>query len=411
MMNRMCVWVLMAAMTSATALGQFDSGSDGSDGVLTVAPGQDVVIDLGSAANAEWTSPSPVAGNGVYDAVRWAVVFKYTTVAIGANATVRFVNHPKGAPVVWLATGDVVINGHVVLDGDDGSPVSGRAYAEPGPGGFAGGVGVGFSGVAGSGGFGPGGGGTGDGGGFGTGGFGGNGGDSYGQEAIVPLIGGSGGGGRSNADFGGGAGGGAILIGSNAGVIINAGGEVSARGGSAADDNTDVGSGSGGAIRLVANRISGGGSLVAPGATEGDNGGDGRIRFEAPEITFSGTTTPNTSVSFAPGQVFASLAPELTVVSVRNELGVVFSVSDDPDARVTTTDAEVTGGTTYTVDIAARFVPPGTTVLVLVARANGTPFRFTSDPLAGTFNSSTTTAGITLSQGRADIQLRANWTP
>lgn len=161
----------------------------------------------------------------------------------------------------------------------------------------------------------------------------------------------------------------------------------------------------------MSNRIAGSGTLQATGSAVGDNGGGGRIRFEAPDVTFGGTTTPEASVSFAPGLVFVVQTPELKVVSVESALGIMFPVPDDPDARVTTPDTEVTGGTEYTLNIAAQFVPPGTTVLVLVARAHGTPFRFTSEPLVGTFNASTTTAQVTIPQGRSEIQLRANWAP
>ncbi len=403
--------VVWSVCMTSIVWGQFDSGSDGSDGPFIVGAGQEVVIDLANAVDADWTTPSPSPGSGVYDADQWAVVFKYATIVIGANATVRFVNHPKGAPVVWLSQNNVVISGRVVLDGEDGTVAMGDAYAEPGPGGFAGGVGVVFPGVSASGGFGPGGGGVGDGGGYGGGGGGGNGGDTYGQQEIVPLIGGSGGGGRTNANFGGGAGGGGILIASSGSVTINASGEISARGGNAAQESGDIGSGSGGSVRILANSIGGEGAINATGATIADNGGNGRVRLEAPEIVYTGSTTPSATVSLAPGPVFAEMTPQLQIVSVVNEGGMPFAVPQDPDARVTTTDAVVDGGTTFTVNIAARFVPPGTDVLVLVTRANGTPSRFTSAPLVGTFESSSTTADVTLMPGRAELQLRANWTP
>jgi hypothetical protein len=75
----------------------------------------------------------------VYDPDKWAVVFKYTTIDISVN--VYFSNHPSGAPVVWLASGDVTIEGQVNLDGEYGRPYFDfdRPFAESGPGGFGGG--------------------------------------------------------------------------------------------------------------------------------------------------------------------------------------------------------------------------------------------------------------------------------
>jgi len=87
-------------------------------------------------------------------------VFKYTTIDIPIGVDVTFSNHPSGAPVVWLASGDVTIEGTVNLDGADGEPVAQSfSFAEPDPGGFAGGqAGGNCASLHPSGGFGPGGG-------------------------------------------------------------------------------------------------------------------------------------------------------------------------------------------------------------------------------------------------------------
>ena len=76
-------------------------------------------------------------------------IFNYTTVNIPAGVTVTFKKNQVNTPVTWLATGDVTIDGKVILSGtsspdvgaagdgavgDDGLP--GLA----GPGGFDGGV-------------------------------------------------------------------------------------------------------------------------------------------------------------------------------------------------------------------------------------------------------------------------------
>ena len=58
------------------AVAQFDSGSDGTDGVFDRFGGV-IEIDLSLAVDGTWNDPG--SGNGVYDANLWAVVFKYTT--------------------------------------------------------------------------------------------------------------------------------------------------------------------------------------------------------------------------------------------------------------------------------------------------------------------------------------------
>ncbi len=151
-------------------MAQIVTGSDGSDGafvfVQDTGPGAQantMTIDLALAASGldgqgqpiTWQTPSPVAGRGVYDPFVWAVVFKYSAIAMPAGKTVRFANHPSRAPVVWLVAGSVVVEagGQVVLDGV--GSFSGGAHTEPGPGGFRSGQPI--SGV-GTDGFGPGGG-------------------------------------------------------------------------------------------------------------------------------------------------------------------------------------------------------------------------------------------------------------
>ncbi len=123
--------VVFVGFVAGPVAAQFNNVSDGSDGAF--APVADVEIDLWLAADASWDTPSLVAGQGVYDADRWAVVFKYTTIDIPAGVTVTLKNHPSNPPVVWLASGDVTIAGTINLDMGDGK---GRSlpfvFVEPG---------------------------------------------------------------------------------------------------------------------------------------------------------------------------------------------------------------------------------------------------------------------------------------
>lgn len=90
-------------------------GADGSDGALVIT--EDTVIDLsqavlGDGAAVKWdTNNAANEGKGIYDPEKWAVVFKYSSVTVGAGVTLSFKNHGSRAPVVWLVNGDVTIDG------------------------------------------------------------------------------------------------------------------------------------------------------------------------------------------------------------------------------------------------------------------------------------------------------------
>ena len=265
--------ILWAASLIATHA-QLVIPSDGSDGPLNVAAGETVVIDLAKAITGPWnTKNADHAGQGVYDPDKWAVIFKYSSVNI--EGTLTFANHPTRAPVVWLVNGSVQISGVVDVSGKNAVVgVEALTSAEPGPGGFRGGV----TGPLGNGtGLGPGGSSSGQYLGW------------YGNPQVVPLIGGSGGQGTSGF-YGGGPGGGAIFIASVAEIAIN--GKLKANGGTASNPGVS-GPGSGGAIKLVAAKVSGIGQLEAH--TGGyPAGANGRIRVETLQMSSALTFIPET---------------------------------------------------------------------------------------------------------------------
>lgn len=401
---------MLVSHTVASGVG-FDSGSDGEDGALVIS--RNTEIDLSLAAVGPWDTTAH-AGEGVYDPDLWVVVFQYTTIDITAG-TVTFLNHPSGAPVVWLAQGNVFIGGTVNLDGEAG--FSGGLpfqYSEPGPGAFHGGgrTSGNFSFSAG---FGPGGGAPagGEGSGNYAGGAGGpNPGQGYGTAPVQPFIGGSGASGDTltgGATAVGGAGGGAILIGSSG--VIELAGTIRARGGDGYDvpaGGGDGWAGSGGAIRLISNEILGAGTLEARGGADpgggGQQGGNGRIRLEAvnPLDNFTGISNPSFTFS-GPGPVFPADAPVLRAVMIGG-----FDVPADPDAGVHTVDVCVNQSSVMLV-IEAENVPPGTSVTVYFRPAHGSASVLPTPPLAGTFEFSTTSLLLDLPDIQAEIQLKATW--
>lgn len=250
----------------------FDSGSDGSRGPLNVTTNTTLTL--------------PADG-----------IFKYTTITIGAGATLTFSRNPLNTPVYLLATGDVNINGAIDLGGS--SAVIPFVGGLGGPGGFDGGPGgTTFNGSTfpGGPGMGPGGGGPAlsadraAGGSYLTVGvsvFGATTSPTYGTPLLIPLIGGSGGGGASPSSTGlygggGGGGGGAILIASNTRITLSSGGSIGSVGGGSDPAFGYAGGGSGGAIRLVAPRVFGNGTLDVNGGYGFDsNGGVGRLRVDS----------------------------------------------------------------------------------------------------------------------------------
>ena len=198
--------------------------------------------------------------------------FNFTTVNIPRNVTVSFTRNAKNDPVMFLATGDIVVAGWIAVDGEAGQTNRG---GRGGPGGYDGGD-PGFGAAAGAG--------HGPGGGvysatetyrLGAGAHSTAARDSlaqtYGSKLCMPLVGGSGGSGGP-ALAGGGGGGGAILIASETSISIPSNGAVFARGGNYTDNGGYSGGGSGGCIRLVSPRVSLNGTASANGSVYGEAG-------------------------------------------------------------------------------------------------------------------------------------------
>ena len=368
------------------ALGQFSSGSNGSDGALNLTTPGTIVFD-------------PKTFNPALDP-DGDNIYHFTTINIGAGVTVKLRGDIINGPVFWLAQGAVTINGTIDLSGDQGhlapsSPAE-RKYSTPGPGGYAGGP----SGQAG---LGPGGGGQ-------TcyvqnSGWRGSPGKFTGNQFLVPLIGGSGGSGGffwpTSALTGGGAGGGAILLASSTSISVN--GSIRADGG-APGNTSEAGGGAGGAVRLVASTVSGTGSITV--ATTGTNScgasGDlGIIRLEA--VTFSGTL-PGTRAT--PFNLFLPTTP--TSVRVTSVAGV--PVSPSPTGSFTMPDVTINSGSAVPFAIEAKNIPVGTVVTLQVISENGADQTANASPLAGTLALSTATANVTLPTGFSRGFVRATWT-
>lgn len=410
-----------ALLLSAPALAQelaFESGSNGSDGALAF-PENAGVIDFDPA-----TDGLDPDHDGVYH---------FTTITVPTGTTVRLRAGILGQarPVVWLASGPVVIAGEVNLDGEHAGYNTGVAEfstipAEPGAGGYEGGA-ASTEPRPTNPGSGPGGGGAlnnrnGGGGGHGTSGRGGQEpGPAYGNKFLLPLTGGSGGGsGGLNTTYGyyglrAGAGGGALLLASSARITIT--GVLSDNGGNgsynAQTRHLRGGGGAGGGLRLIAPQIEGGGLVRARGGVgygSGDSGGAGRIRLEAFGIDVRAEPTQAVTTG-RPAPVFLPAnAPRVRV----SEIGGV-AVAADPKGSFVVPDAVINATTPVSITLLANNVPPGTTVTVRVmpeGAGSGAVLNLVSGPLTGTLAESTATIdAVSLPHGFTRFHVSATWSP
>jgi hypothetical protein len=398
-----------AQQTQAQA---FNPGSNGSDGALNLATPGEILFDPRDAAT--FGRQLDADGDNIYH---------FTSITIAAGVTVKLSGAKLNGPIYWLATGPVEIAGAIDLNGENGQNreavlATGSRYpAVPGAGGFGGGVGYGFTSQSPpQSGLGPGGGPVApgrwpSGAGHATQGFFGCGnpvtGQAYGNDFLVPLIGGSGGGGSiETPPFAatGGAGGGAILIASSGTITIT--GSITANGG---QGGVNAGSGSGGAIRLVAPTISGAGSLSAVGKGSNNCGAgssNGRIRLEAFQHSLTGTINPVPRRG-VPSSIFLPEIPlSLRVASIASA-----PAPATPGGAFTSPDVTINSASAVDVTIEAKGIPPGTVVTLVVLPETGIDVVTDSPPLTGTLQQSSTTVSVTVPPGYSRMYVRAKWTP
>jgi hypothetical protein len=383
-----CLLVLCVG-PARTEAQTFSSASDGSDGAY--APS-------GPAGTVVMFDPAQFSGTHVA-----ANIFNFTTITIPVGITVKMTGNVINGPVIWLAQGDVNIGGTIDLSGGDGYNYNPNPFARvpsvPGPGGFAGGVGS-LSSQLSLPGSGPGGGcvycdyifnyGTDLGGG----------GWFTGNQFLIPLIGGSGGGGGNSN--GGGAGGGAILIASSTRIIVN--GRINANGGNGGNMSywgPVAGGGSGGAVRLVSNQISGSGSVTVAGGNARHGGGVGWVRFEAYTIALGGGSQS------AP---FPLLLPTVGPGTARVISIGGTAINPNPDVFP---DITINTASPVPIVIQTRNVPTTATINLTILNENGVPDTVIPAPPLGNcdqFNVCTTTVNVVFPFGASRGLTKVTWT-
>lgn len=387
-MNQRILQAMACLLACLGAHAQVNTGSNGSDGAFN--PTTNIVINMADHPD------------GIY---------QYTSVNISNGVAVTFIPNANNTPVVWLVQSDCTISGTVAVSGNGMiAPVGGNG----GPGGWRGGNG----GDGNRDGQGPGGGmgesgyySPSSGGSFATVGAGSHPGNTYGNQFLLPLMGGSGGGAMRTPPYAGGGGGGAILIAASGSIAVN--GSISANGGDGGGHvdssygSIGSGGGSGGGVRLVASQIQGSGSIsaVGGGGWSARTGGSGRIRFDSFDNSFAGTLAGTFTQGYQPiilqtnGQ-----GAQLTITSVG---GVPVSAS--PSGQLATPDAVLSAQQNNPISIVVHCsnIPLNTQVTVSVKPANGTAVSATGLNSSGTLSSSTATVLINMPRGGGIIYATA----
>jgi hypothetical protein len=357
---------IITVMTSLNLMAQFNPGSTGTNGPLNVT--SNMTLDL------------PPDG-----------IFNFTTITVTSGRTLTFNPNALNTPIYLLATGDVLIDGTIAVNG---TPPTGSIPGAGGPGGFAGGFGGQPLNVTAGDGAGPGGGkGSAALGSYGT---------NYGNALLVPLIGGSGGAGRDGSPGpGGSGGGGAILIASPTKITIN--GSIQAVGGDIPTywcDESFYGAGSGGGVRVVAPVVDGSGTLntrgglfhrSAPGCgcyiwcRDNDlrYGQAGRVRIDCLDrnafrnLNYAGTMTRGSQMFVFP----TNGVPRLDVIEAAGTAipeGTAFGVSVDLPVGSSTNQIVRVQARNFTNDVPISVVVtpengPSRTVQATIFQSSGNP--------------------------------------
>jgi hypothetical protein len=400
-MNRywlVLIWPVLAALPAA--VGQtFDSGSDGSDGALDLSGQSGVVIF------------DPVAEGLDSDRDN---VFHFTTITVPAGVTLRMRGlELQFAPVYWLASGAVAIDGIVDLSGEGGHDLQlgNRRPSMPGPGGFPGGVGATADSPA-QPGLGPGGGPVNRSASHGPG--------StatcpipppYGNLLLIPLTGGSGGGGKTGGS-GGGAGGGALLIASSASIRVD--GSLRANGGDNGVSSRHCSVGAGGGIRLLTPRLIGNGLITADHGRRfgGDNtfGGEGRIRIETLQNEFTGSIAGVSRIAtLSPNALI--LPQSLAIPSIRVTQIAGVDVPDVPSGDFLDPDIVIDAGVPVDITVEARNIPTDANLTLDLYPETGPDVTLEPQLIGGDEASSAWAGSATFPHGFSRTFMHATWGP
>lgn len=416
-MHRFLKVAVAAGLGVLPAAAQFSSGSSGSDGALTIPDNAGIVIF------------DPVALGIDTDGDN---IFHFTTISIGNNSTLKLKASKmrKNAAVVFLASGSITFGTSAALDltGEAGVNVSSpvqvsRRPADPGPGGYPGGLGnrtdttpptpasdgygpAGSRGVAATSGCNPTPGNA-------------NAGTAHMTIAMIPLVGGAGGAGgycdTSGATGGnGGAGGGAIRIVSSTQINFGTFSYIDARGGfssgNAVGTGYAAGTGGGGMIHLIAPSIvfAASNQLYAFNPSIGSSvpatNGSGVIRINTSNLTGVPNSTPTHITGALYNLPLPAGIPEVTITQVNGT-----SVANPPSGLTSAADVVINTASAATVTIATKNVPVGTVINLRINSETVVDQALNCNAVAGTLASGSATCSATFPLGANVTVASASW--
>jgi len=350
----------------------FDSGSDGSDGPLHIVLGYGEYLNFDPDHPQFHNADTPPEG---LDADRDGI-YHFTTITIEQGAALFLGGDVMGhKPVIWLASGDVTIDGRLSVSAGSPSGTYPSTATIPGAGGFAGGQPDGI--IDGQG---PGGSQAGSGQGPS---------DDYVNSYLIPLIGGSGAGLDTGNIYAASSGGGALLLASSSQIVIN--GEIDAYGSDGANGN--------GNVRLIANEISGSGVLR----------GINILRMEAYQHSFNGTINlynePGKTVRTRPGNVFQESPIKITIIEGNNGPYVVSDLN--PGANKDAPDVTINEGGEVTIQVECTNIPLGTTIRVVGWNDTVGQVEAVTGGLTGTLAASEATCVMVIPTGNTTFMAQA----
>jgi len=179
------------------------------------------------------------------------------------------------------------------------------------------------------------------------------------------------------------------------------------------------GSGSGGAIRIVATTIAGNGTINAEGAVaatgggstgspaynanKGGNGADGRIRLEAETFTRTAVSEPAHAFG-SPSSVFVAGLPTLRITSVA---GTAAPTNPTGNADITLPS---TTPNPVAVEFATTGVPTGNTVSLRVTPAYGVSTTVVTPAITGSTTAGVASTSVTLPSGPSVLSASTTYT-
>ena len=178
------------------------------------------------------------------------------------------------------------------------------------------------------------------------------------------------------------------------------------------------GSGSGGAVRLVATHLLGNGGINVLGGSTwfnwtdgyygqqgGTAGGSGRIRLDSSENSFSGSVAGSITRGFQP--IIIPAANQAVSLAIKSIAGVAASTA--PSGALANPDVIIPAQQTNPIPVLVNCtnIPLNTEISVVVQPANGSDVQAVGINNAGTTASSTATVSLNIPRGGGIIYAKA----